>query len=156
MRSQVKIGILLAVAALAALLVSGALYSNYARKHGIVGVTEDTPAFNVRVLLTAVLAYEAKYNSLPPNLSSLGPPSAGKQVSGGAANLIDSRLAVGSKNGYVYHYIPNGPSEAFIITADPTGDGSPTAYHYFSDQTAVVRVEPGHAATAASQRYQGE
>ena len=154
MRSQLKTGMLLAVAALAALLVSGALYSHYARKH--MGVTEDTPAFNVRVLLTAVLEYEAKYNSLPPNLSSLGPPSAGKQVSGEAANLIDSRLAVGSKNGYLYHYIPNGPSEAFIIAADPTGDGSPTAYHYFSDQTGVVRVEPGHAATAASQRYQGE
>lgn len=156
MRSHVKTGILLAVAALAALLASGILYSNYARKHGIVGVTEDTPAFKVRVLVMAVLAYEAKYNSLPPNLSSFGSPSAGKQVSGEAANLIDSRLALGNKNGYVYHYVPNGPAETFIITADPTGDGSPTAYHYFSDQTGVVRVEPGHAATAASQQYQGE
>lgn len=156
MRSHIKTAILLAVAALAALFVSGVLYSNYARKHGFVGVTEDTPAFNIRVLLTAVLAYEAKYNSLPPNLYSLGPPSAEKQVSGEAANLIDSRLALGSKNGYVYHYVPNGPSETFIITADPTGHGSPTAYHYFSDQTGVVRVEAGHAATAASQQYQGE
>lgn len=156
MRSRVKTGILLAAIALAALLVSGVLYSNHTRKNGFIGVTEDTPAFNVRVLLTALSSYEAEYNSLPPNLSSLGSPSAGKQVSREAANLIDPHLALGTKNGYVYHYVPNTASQSFIITADPSDNGSPSALHYFSDHTAVVRVESGRAATAASQPYQGE
>lgn len=153
MRSHVKTGILLAVVALGA---SGLLYSNYARKRGIIGVTEDTPTFDVRVLLTALISYEAEYNSLPANLTSLGPPSAGKQVNSEAANLVDLRVASGTKNGYVYHYIPNMASRSFIITADPSDYDSPNAFHYFSDQTAVVRVESGRAATAASQPYKGE
>jgi hypothetical protein len=36
--------------------------------------------------------------------------------------------------------------------ADPSGDRS--SFHYFSDQTGVVRAESGRAATAASQPYQ--
>ena len=156
MRSQLQTRMLLPVAALGVFLASAVFYSNYARKHGIVGVTEDTPAHNVRVLLTAVVVYVAEYNSLPPSLSSLGPPSAEKQVNSDAANLIDSRLAVGNKNGYVFHYVPNASSESFIITADPSGNGSPASSHYFSDQTGAVRVESGRVATGASQPYQGE
>src|SRR5216683_3618349 len=45
----------------------------------------------------------------------LGPPSMGKEASRDAANLIDSRLALGTKNGYVFHYVPNALSESFLI-----------------------------------------
>jgi len=156
MRIQIKTRILVALAALVIFLASAIFYSNYARKHDVIGVTEDTPANNVRVLLTAVIAYEAKYKSLPPSLYSLGPPSMGKEASRDAANLIDSRLALGSKNGYVFHYVPNALSESFFISADPSGNDSPASFHYFSDQTGIVRVESGHAATGSSQRYQGD
>ena len=123
----------------------------FPNNNGVIGVTEETPAGNMRVLLVAVLEYESAYSSLPPSLSSLGPPSAGQPVSGKAANLLDSHLALGKKNGYVYRYVPSASSKSFIITADPSGNSSSTALHYFSDQTAVVRVESGRTATVASQ-----
>lgn len=156
MRIRLKTHILGALIALGIFLAFVVFYGNYARTRGVIGVTEDTPANNVRVLLFAVVAYEAKYNSLPPSLSSLGPPSTGKEANRDAANLIDSRLALGSKNGYVFHYVPNALSESFSITADPSGNGSPASFHYFSDQTGIVRVQSGHAASASSQRYQGD
>jgi hypothetical protein len=156
MQNPLKTRILVALIPLGIVLAFVVLYGNYARTHGVIGVTEDTPANNVRVLLAAVAAYEAKYNSLPSSLSSLGPPSTGKEANHDAANLIDLRLALGSKNGYVYHYVPNALSESFIISADPSGNGSAPSFHYFSDQTAIVRVESGRAAGASSQRYQGD
>jgi hypothetical protein len=155
MRNQVKTGIFLGVAAVAAISILGPVYSNYARNRGIVGVTEETPAFDVRVLMTAIMEYEEKYHSIPESLAYLGPPPAGKQVSGEAANLIDVRLAEGSKNGYEYHYVPSGESGRFIVTADPTTEGDPTTNHYFIDQTGILRAESGHAATFASRKYQG-
>jgi hypothetical protein len=151
MINRARTRILLSTIVVSVLFASVVVYSNYNKRNGIIGVTEDTPAFNVRVLLTAVVEYKVRYNSLPTSLSSLGPPSAGKQVNGDAANLIDSRLALGNKNGYAFHYLPNELSESFTITADPSGDRS--SFHYFSDQTGVVRVESGRAATAASQPY---
>jgi hypothetical protein len=155
MRIRLKTRILVALIALGIFLAFVVFYGNYARTRGVIGVTEDTPANNVRVLLTAMVAYEAQYHSLPPSLSSLGPPSTGQEANRDAANLIDSRLALGSKNGYVFHYVPNALSGSFSITADPSGNGSPS-FHYFSDQTGIVRFESGHAASASSQRYQGD
>ena len=156
MRTQFTTRILVAVVASGIFLASAVFYSSYARKHGVIGVTEDTPANNVRVLLTAVVAYEAEYNSLPPSLASLGPPSTGKEANRPAANLIDSRLASGSKNGYVFHYVPNAKSASFFITANPIGNGSLASLHYFSDHTGIVRVESGHAASRSSQPYLGD
>lgn len=129
-------------------------YLIYDTKRGIVGVTEDTPANNINVLLISVVAYETEYNTLPPSLSSLGPPSTGKEANRDAYNVIDSRLASGNKNGYVYRYVPNAQSKSFFITADPSGNGSPSPLHYFSDQTGVVRFESGKAAAGSSHRYE--
>ena len=142
---------------LCVLLAASVLYSNLARRRGITGVKEETPANNVRTLLMAALAYQATYKMLPPTLSSLGPPPGGQQESATNAGLIDARLASGTKNSYVYRYIPTAGSqserfESFTITADPIGTESPDRPHYFSDQTAVVRVETGRAATVASPR----
>lgn len=119
-------------------------------KNGVIGVTGETQSGNMRVLLVAVLENESAYSALPPSLSSLGPRSAEQPVSGKAANLLDSPLASGKKNGYVYSYVPNASSKSFTITADPSGNSSSTAPHYFSDQTAVVRVESGRTATVSS------
>lgn len=121
-------------------------------KDGVIGATEETPAQNIRVLIVAVLEYQVKYKSLPRSLSSLGPPPKGKEANCDAANLIDPRLALGSKNGYVFQYSRNLGS--FTITADPGGGGTPNSFHYFSDQTGVVRAESGRAATIASRPYE--
>lgn len=156
MRTQLTTRILLAAVVLGIFFASAVFYSSYARKHGVIGITEDTPANNVRVLFAAVVSYQAEYNSLPPSLSSLGPPSAGKEASRDSANLIDSRLASGSKNGYVFHYVPNAQHESFLVTADPSGTDAPASFHYFSDHTGVVRVELGHAASGSSRPYLGD
>jgi len=154
MRIQPTTRILAIVVASSIFLASAVFYLIYDTKRGIVGVTEDTPAHNIRVLLFSVGAYETEYNTLPPSLSSLGPPSTGKEANRDAFNFIDSRLASGNKNGYVYHYAPNAQSKSFFITADPISNGSHTSLHYFSDQTAVVRFESGKAATGSSHPYE--
>jgi len=154
MRIQLTTRILAIVVASGIFLASAVFYLIYDTKRSIVGVTEDTPAGNIRSLLISVVAYETEYNMLPPSLSSLAPPPTGKEANRDAYNVIDSRLASGNKNGYVYRYEPNAQSKSFFITADPSGNGSPL--HYFSDQTGVVRVESGHSATGSSQPYHGD
>jgi len=127
-------------------------YSNLASKRAIVGVTEDTPANNMRTLLLSLASYEIEYKRLPPSLSVLGPPPAGKGTSPEAAGFIDSRLASGTKNDYLYRYIPaDSKSNSFTITADPIRSSKQS--HYFADQTAVIRVESGHSAAATSTPY---
>lgn len=122
-------------------------------------MTEETPAQNIRAILVAVLQYQVKYNSLPPSLSSLGPPSTGKEANRDAANLIDSRLALGSKIGYVFQY--NRSLGSFTITADPSGGDAPTTFHYFCDQLAginpaVIRQQMGHTSAAMTRLYTRE
>jgi hypothetical protein len=143
------------LAGLCGLLAASVLYSNLTRKRGIVCATEETPASNVRLLLTAVFSYQAGYKVFPPALSSLGPPAKGQQESGARGGFIGVLLASGTKNGYVYRYIPTagrqtGRIDSFTITADPINAESPDQPHYFSDQTGVVRVESGRTAAAVS------
>jgi hypothetical protein len=133
-------------------LAFAVFYLAFDTKRGIVGWTEDTPANNIKALLISIIAYETEYNVLPPSLSSLGPPSAGKEANRDAFNEIDARLASGNKNGYVYRYVPNAQSKSFFITADPS-DNNGSRLHYFSDQTGVVRFESGHGASSSSPEY---
>ena len=90
----------------------------------------------------AINAAETAYASTYPEvgyveLSSLG-GSAGTST---AANLIDSLLASGSKNGYSFRVgvlSTTAPASAYVLNGDPVNslDGQ---RHFYSDQSGVIR-----------------
>jgi hypothetical protein len=73
------------------------------------------------------------------------------------ANLIDRVSATRnpSRNGYVFHYEPGAPDAmgkvtSYTITADPIQQNTTGIRHFFLDESGVIRVESGHAASAES------
>ena len=139
------------------LLAGFAPYSNRLRARMVDG---QPPASRyLREALTALIMYEVEYKTLPATLTALGQPQHGGAVNAEGADLIDSKLASGVYFGYVYGYVPTksartGKFDAFTITADPAGFELPGQLHYFTDETAVIRVESNRPATAASRPIQ--
>ncbi len=69
----------------------------------------------------------------------------GGAVSSTNAGLIDSVLAAGAKSGYLFTYSALNPDSAghyqtFTLNADPVNPGYSGRKYYFSDQSAVIRV----------------
>jgi type IV pilus assembly protein PilA len=65
-----------------------------------------------------------------------------------AANLIDSVLGSGTKDGYAY--VGSGGANNFTVTAAPVTPGSTGTRYFFSDESGVIRYATGGAATVAS------
>ncbi len=113
---------------------------------------------SLRTLNVAALAYSTSYGKYPAGLLNLGPAANGAGPSEDAADLVDSALTRGIKAGYVFHYQMSqttGPDEkngssGYVISADPVLPGSTGRRHFFTDQTAVIRVDMGRVATADS------
>ena len=126
---------------------------------------------SLRVLDTAALSYSERYsNGFPPSLVAMDGVNTGT-ASCDHPQLIDSVLASGQKNGYVFTYTPvpdletqdrtvsaeaaaNGCTVAgtrgFAINADPLTRGTTGIRSYFIDQTGVIRVEQNGPASADS------
>jgi hypothetical protein len=65
--------------------------------------------------------------------------------------LLDSNVASGTKNGYVFAYVPtNGgaTNSSFKLNADPANPGSGQR-HFYTDETDVLRVNILVAASAS-------
>ncbi len=94
---------------------------------------------SLRTINTACMVYFTSYGGYPPSLASLGPPAARGRARATKADLIDSVLAGGQKSGYIFSYrtTPVG----YIVNADPVTPGTTGQSHFFTDQTAVIRVE---------------
>ncbi len=66
------------------------------------------------------------------------------------ANLIDSVLGSGTKDGYAYVGSSAAGSTSFTITAAPTAPGSTGTRYFFSNESGVIRYNTGGAATDTS------
>ena len=64
------------------------------------------------------------------------------------ANLIDSVLGSGTKDGY--SYVASGSANTFSVTAAPVSVGSTGTRYFFSNESGVIRYNTGGAATATS------
>jgi prepilin-type N-terminal cleavage/methylation domain-containing protein len=64
------------------------------------------------------------------------------------ANLIDSVLGSGTKEGYTF--TSSGGANTFVVTAAPVTPGSTGTRYFFSDESGVIRYDTGAAATSAS------
>lgn len=95
-------------------------------------------SMNVRYLIT----YQVGFSQ---DLKSLGPPPAGSQPSALNADLIDSVLASGIKNGYTFVYVPldpggTGSPTGYTLNANPVSPGQTGERYFYLDHANTVRV----------------
>lgn len=105
-----------------------------------IAANEASAVGSLRTINTACVTYSSTYNTFPPSLSSLG---SGGEPSANAAGLIDTPLASGLKNGFVFTY-EAGPTEdgtvkTYSVHADPVTSGSTGMRHFFTDQSGAIR-----------------
>ena len=105
-----------------------------------IAANEASAVGSLRTVNIACVTYSASYNAFPPSLASLGSSSA---PSANAAGLIDTPLANGLKNGYVFTYeagsAEDGTIKTYSVHADPVTPGTTGARHFYTDQTMVIR-----------------
>ena len=109
----------------------------------------DTAALAaIKTIHTAQVQYYSTYGRYATSLTELGPPASGA-ASSASADIIDSNLAAGKKQGYLFTM--SGTQGGYIVNAKPETFGTTGSKNYFSDQTMVVRVNEGpEPATATS------
>jgi type IV pilus assembly protein PilA len=132
---------------------------------------ETSAQASLRRIDAAALNYSEAYsNGFPPSLIAMDGVDAGSP-SCDHAQLIDSVLAAGQMNGYVFTYValPEvegqerpvsakaaangctvGGADSFSVAADPITRGTTGMRSYFVDQTGVIRWEQNGPASADS------
>jgi len=110
---------------------------------------QETAAIQViRTLHTAEVQYSSQFGRFAASLTELGPPASGGPTAS-AADIIDSSLASGRKNGYTFTL--TGSATGYQITAVPDAFGVTGSRTFFSDQTMVIHENDGpEPATANS------
>lgn len=109
-----------------------------------IGATEKDALESLKDIATAVDAYRDKYLHLPESLANLAPPARGKPNLE-AAGLLDSDLAKGSKNGYVFRYVIVGASDVgapakYELSATPLRYGQTGRRSFFRDAKGVLHA----------------
>lgn len=104
---------------------------------------EGAAVANLRNITTAEVAYSTTYqNGFSSTLAALG--GSGTTMDSNNAELIDSVLSGGAKNGYTYSYTvlfkdPSGDIMEYSVNADPLSVGETGVVHYYADQSGVIR-----------------
>jgi type IV pilus assembly protein PilA len=104
---------------------------------------ESAGAEYTRAITTAEVVYTTQYNiGFAAQLSYLGD---GGSITSTSAGLIDSVLAAGTKSGYSFVYAPLnvdslGHPQSFTLNANPLSPGYSARKYFYTDQTAVIRV----------------
>ena len=92
--------------------------------------------------VTYLTMYDVGY---APTLAALGPPAGSGLPTPSAADLVDSYLAAGEKDGYEFGYMAGsqdaqGRYETFTLNANPAVLGVTGIAYYYTDQTFVIRM----------------
>ena len=119
-----------------------------------ISANEAAAIQNMKTITTTNHGYNSAYGTgFAPSLAALGPPAGGGAATAAAADLIDSTLASGSKNGYTYTYTPAAPAGgviyAYTLSADPIAPGSTGQRFFFTDQSGVIRFNAAAKASVA-------
>ncbi|HET7105288.1 MAG TPA: DUF4349 domain-containing protein [Candidatus Acidoferrum sp.] len=127
------------------LLALAVLMPNLLRSR--MAANESSAVGSLRFLNSAADSYRSTYGHFPFSLRNFGPPASGAP-SEEASALVDTVLASGRKSGYSFTYQRmvqvGGPNqEGYAIKADPLDPGSTGVRHFSTDQTGVIRAEPG-------------
>jgi type IV pilus assembly protein PilA len=119
------------------------------------GANEASAVSTLRTYNTAMVDYATQCQNIgfPASVRNLGRRNGDCD----GANLIESQLAgpATMKSGYRFSYSP-GPADnlghvvSYAITADPISENATGIRHFFTDESAVIRMSRGEPATADS------
>lgn len=117
---------------------------------------EASAVSSLRTITTVQVTYASTYQQgYAPSLRALGPPIGGGAPSAEAADLIDSVLASGIKNGYsfVYNVLEgaDGQPQRYTVNANPVAPGQTGERFFYVDQTHVLRFALDGPAGASSE-----
>jgi hypothetical protein len=109
---------------------------------------------SLKDIADAVENFRRKYTRLPASLSSLGPPLRGP-ASADAAQLLDSDLAAGMKNGYSFRYVIVGASglgapAKYELAATPLSYGRTGHRSFFRDGAGTLRAADRQGAVGSA------
>jgi type II secretory pathway pseudopilin PulG len=112
------------------------------------GAQKEVSAMNtLKTLNMACAEYSATFTQYPATLNDLE-KGAGNGLSSTSADLIDSSLASGTKNGYVFTYVRAESGTGYTISAHPEKAHQTEARYFFTDQSGVIRFAIGKDADA--------
>jgi hypothetical protein len=112
------------------------------------GAQKEVSAINtLKTLNMACAEYSATFTLYPASLTNLEKGS-GNGLSSTSADLIDSSLASGTKNGYIFTYVRADSGTGYAISASPVKAHQADARHFFTDQSGVIRFAIGQDADA--------
>jgi hypothetical protein len=132
---KLAIGIVAAVLLLFAIATPNLLRSRMA-------ANEASAVGSLRTINTSAARYFNSYGHYPPSLKNLG-PSPGGIGSENGAGLIDGTLAQGLKSGYFFSYHASSGASGYRVAALPVDSSKSGVRRFFSDQTGLIRAEPG-------------
>lgn len=120
--------------------------------HSNLSENESSAVGSLRTLNSSCASYAMLYGGYPKSLSNLGP---GNPAHSGSADLIDSVLASGTKDGYIFTYTAgatgvSGNVLSYSITTNPATPGTSGQRGFFTDQSGVIRANKGGGADASS------
>jgi type IV pilus assembly protein PilA len=136
------------------LIVAAVAVPNLLRSR--MSANEASAVASMRTVITSEIVYSATYIAgFSQDLTSLSdggtptnciPPAV---PSASSACLLDSNVASGTKNGYIFTYAASGSGvfDTYSLNGDPGNPGAGQR-HFYSDQTNVLRVN--NAAVASS------
>jgi type IV pilus assembly protein PilA len=144
--SLVAVVVLVAILlVLAVIIIPNLLHSN-------LSANEESAVDSLRKLNAACASYSMLYSGYPKRLADLGP---GNPPSSASAGLIDSALAGGTRDGYVFTYSAgatgvSGNVLGYSVTATPVTPGRSGRRRFFTDQSGVIRANMAGNAGATS------
>ncbi|HUB83452.1 MAG TPA: prepilin-type N-terminal cleavage/methylation domain-containing protein [Bryobacteraceae bacterium] len=94
----------------------------------------------IRTIHTAQTQYYSQFNRYATSLAELGPPASGN-ANASAADLIDSSLASGKKQSYIFTV--TGTPSGYIVQAMPEVFNTGGSRTFYSDQTMTVHEHYG-------------
>jgi len=103
----------------------------------------------LKMLNMACAEYSATFTQYPTALTDLQKGANGV-LTNTSADLIDSSLATGTKDGYVFTYVRGEGGSAYTISAHPVKAHQTEARYFFTDQSGAIRFAIGQEADASS------
>jgi type II secretory pathway pseudopilin PulG len=132
----IKIGIIGAmILIIVAITVPSLLRAGSAQREG-------SAIGTLKMLNMACMEYSGSFGRYPSALSDLQKDASGSPTST-AADLIDSSLATGTKDGYVFTYVRGEGGTGYTIAAQPAKAHQTEARYFFTDQSGVLRFAIG-------------
>lgn len=154
-----KFGLILALVSVP--IIGAIFYVPFALTHISKRAEQRTVVEDLITISRANEAYAATYNhgyaaSLAalgrPKGSHLNPTDIANPNRPDASGLIDSVLAAGTEDGYRFTYSAgpkkHGQIDTYTVRADPTSPDE--KWHYFTDESGVIRMEYGRQANGES------